>query len=57
MNTNMLLMKRGDRLEEECPSYQRVLGNEITSASLSLNESAVLKELRPPPLPKLHDFM
>lgn len=57
MNTDMLLRKRGDRLEEECPSYQRVLGNEITSASLSLNESTVLKELRPPPLPKFHDFM
>lgn len=41
----MLLMKGGDRVEEECPCYQRVLGNEITSASLSLNESAALKEL------------
>lgn len=34
----MLLMKRGDRVDEECPCYQCVLGNEITSASLSLND-------------------
>lgn len=41
----MLLMKRGDRVDEKCLCYQCVLGNEITSASLSLNDSAVLKEL------------
>lgn len=37
-------MTRDDSVEEECPRYRRVLGNEITSASLSLNESAVLKK-------------
>lgn len=44
MNTDRLLMTRDDSVEEECPRYRRVLGNEITSASLSLNESAVLKK-------------